>query len=102
MIVDERSIKDIKNDIEKRMICLGKVVIMRKVSIILFIISFILSISNIIKWIMSGLEMNSRCIMIVLWMLFSVIILLFQNALQSFSMSLKQSIYNDNKILSKL
>ena len=102
MIIDDRSIKEINEDINTRMSLLGRVIIMRRITVIFSIFTFIFSMYNVIKWYISGLNMNERCILSLLWLALSIIGLLLYNALQGFSLSLKQEIFNDKKILSKL
>jgi membrane protein YdbS with pleckstrin-like domain len=102
MVVDNRSLKEINEDINSRMLLLGRVVIMRRTTIIFFFFMLIMSIYNIIKWFINDLKMDARCGLAILWLLLAVVALLLYNALQGFSLSLKQEIFNDKKILSKL
>ena len=102
MVVDNRSLKEIKEDIECRMILLGRVIIMKRITLGACIFTFIMFLYNTIRWVINGLNLDARCIIAVLWLGLSILILLLYNAFQSFSYSLKQTIYNDKKILSKL
>ena len=102
MMIDNRSLNEIKEDIKHRMILLGRVTIMRRIILVLFIFTFIMFLYNAIRLIIGTFVIDYRCIVSVLWLGLSIIILLLYNSLQSFSYSLKQSIYNDKKILSKL
>ena len=102
MIVDNRSVKEIKEDIKSRMLLLGRVVIMRRITLIVFFFTLAMSIYNIVKWYTNNLIINERCIVAILWLLITIISILLYNALQGFSIALKQEIFNDNKILSRL
>ena len=102
MIVDNRSISEIKNDIGRRMIMLGRVIIMKKISIFCFMFTFIMSLYNFITWMMKGAGINPRCFMGIMWLGIAIIFLLLFNTLQGFGLSLKQNIYNDKIKLSKI
>lgn len=102
MVIDDRNLKEIQEDIKSRMIILGRVIIFRRVTIAFFLFTFIMGVYNIIKWAISDTTINKNCALAILWISLSIILLLLFNALQGFSLSIKQEIFNDKKILSKL
>lgn len=102
MVVDTRSIKEINEDINSRMLLLGRVIIMKRGTLMFFVFTFTMSMYNIIRWVINDLKLGARCGLAILWLLLAIIALLLYNALQGFSLALKQEIFNDKKILSKL
>ena len=102
MQIDERSLKEIKADIESRMLYLGRIIIARRVSFGLFIFSFIMAMYNILRWSFGTLTIDCRCIVALFWICISIILIILYNNFQILSLSIKQEIFNDKKILSKL
>ena len=102
MQVDERSLKEIKSDIEGRMEYLGKIVIARRISLGLFIFSFAMAMYNILRWSLGTMIIDYRCMVALFWVCISIILIILYNNFQILSLSIKQEIFNDKKILSKL
>lgn len=99
--MDERSYMEIRDDIHDRLLLLGKIIMMRKITYGVIVFCGIFAIYNFIKWYIGNFENLDRAMMVVLWMILLVISVLIQDSMRQFIHSLKCKIKEDQNIINK-
>lgn len=101
--MNNKSINEIQNDINISMIKLGKFIIIRSITFILFLTNLFISIYNfiVIFWDISKKEYNS-IILRIIFMILSLIFIALHVTIVNICLNIKRNIYNNKKLLNKI
>jgi len=101
--MNNKSINEIQNDINISMIKLGKFIIIRSITFVLFLTNLFISIYNfiLIFWDISKKEYNS-IILCIIFMILSLIFIALHVTIVNICLNIKRNIYNNKKLLNKI
>lgn len=100
--MDNRSLAEIKQDINSNMITLGKLIVLRRVAVVLSIITLIICIIQFILLIITPDVELSQLINILVITVLSLIFSAWYTITVKITNHLKQRIYSDKQIIKKI
>jgi hypothetical protein len=103
--MNDRSVNEIKHDINIRMSKLGKLILIRRIACVLSLTSLFISIYNflLIFWDISNeLSTLNNIRLCILFMIFSLIFIGLYAVIINSCTEIKRNIYNDRRILKRL